>query len=185
MFDEVKRYDGYEIQRVLEYKHLDGTTFCEPWAGTEEELEAARLQDDYVGEMWSLYGHTDDGVEAFADFYGPEGEEAALKVLYAITGIKGEKTGGYSGYELPVNETETITRRMGELVYDLSYNAGHNNLMAQLDCSSRDLLDDIWAWAVEFEAMWNAAPEVEQEDYIGKIDEFYREKEAGLLEWES
>ena len=81
-------FDAWEVSQVIEWRNIEyqyQPNYCEPLHSTHyDTIEEARLQDDYVADFWTVYGHMPDrGVEAIKDF---PTEEAARSFLEVVTG---------------------------------------------------------------------------------------------------
>jgi hypothetical protein len=82
------RFDGWEVSHVIEWRNIEyqyQPNFCERLEDTNfGTIEDARLQDDYVSDFWTVYGHLPQGgVEAIEDF---PSEDQARSFLAAVTG---------------------------------------------------------------------------------------------------
>lgn len=95
------RFDAYEIHPVVSWlpdgEEKETAEACETWA------EALNIAGQCSGKaFWTLYGHTPgEGLTAIADV---DSEDAAMELLYKITGITAPK--GTSGTMHTVDDAD-------------------------------------------------------------------------------
>jgi hypothetical protein len=86
-------------------------------------------------------------------------------------------------------EQQKQAQRVHEIIADLAFDLGHRwRDMPVASCQgimdhvggSRGLMDWLVGCAHEFDTLWEAKPEDEQEDYIGEVDAFANRKFAEL-----
>lgn len=76
-----------------------------------------------------------------------------------------------------------LTKRISEIVFDITTCLDVPKLCEGLDLNSRDLFEDIMNWAWEFEYWWTFEQDEDYEDYLTEVDTFAYKKRDELIEY--